>query len=99
MAFPFPSSWPPDQATCFSCTIISHETWSTRKAKIKISGTDVIDGSYVSQTVVINGMKSWIPIIVAISAGVVALIFLIISFILINRTGENKRYKLIRRSM
>ncbi len=50
-------------------------------------------------TIHLDGLKSWMPVIVAVVCGTLAIIFFVISMILLNKTSENKKYKLVRRTL
>lgn len=72
----------------------------TGEMEVKVIGTSVQDnGAVVTQTIIINGMKSWIPLIIAIATAVAGIIFLILAFLLVNQTSKNKKYKLIRKTL
>ncbi len=62
-------------------------------------GNDVQTKLPYVYTINLDGLKCWMPIIVAIISGTLAIIFFVISMILLNKTSENKKYKLVRRTL
>lgn len=50
-------------------------------------------------TIELEGFKCWMPIVIACVCAAVAFLFMVIGIILVNKTSENKKYKLVRRTL
>ena len=72
----------------------------TGELRVRIKAVPVgnINSIYENEFI-IKGFMDWIPFIIIIATSLGAIVFLVIAFILVAQTSENKRYKLIRKSM